>query len=206
MKILILGGFLGAGKTSLLVRAGKVLAARSESASPVKVAVIENEIGDAGVDDKVVENAGFSTTNLFSGCVCCTLGAEIVATIREIQARLDPDVLIIESSGVGIPFKIQDTIRDRLGLEPVIVVLADCQRWLRLTRAAGTFIQDQLVRADLVLANKTDLVPAETREAVVADLRARCPESEVIPCCLTDAGNEEVFERIAARLEARNHA
>ena len=201
MKILILGGFLGAGKTSLLVGAGRYLVEHSESGGAARVAVIENEIGNAGVDDKLTGNAGFETTKLFSGCVCCTLGAEIIATIRNIRAQLDPEYLVIESSGVGIPFKIQDTIRDRLGLQSAIVVLADCQRWQRLTRAAGTFIQDQLVNADLVLANKTDLVQEEERDAVVADLRARCPEAEVMPCCLSGGENETVFARIRALLE-----
>lgn len=82
MKILILGGFLGSGKTSVLQQLAEYLVSREkEYHSEIKVAIVENEIGAIGIDDKVLKKAGFIVNNLFSGCACCSLTGELVASI-----------------------------------------------------------------------------------------------------------------------------
>ena len=98
MRIIILGGFLGSGKTSVLLQLARYLVDKEkESSAEFKVAIIENEVGDVGIDDKVLVSEGFSVSNLFAGCACCTLSGELVYSIRNIGKELNPEWLIIDS-------------------------------------------------------------------------------------------------------------
>ena len=102
MRVIILGGFLGSGKTSVLLQLARYLVDNEKNSfSEVKVAIIENEIGDVGIDDKVIVNQGFSVTNLFAGCACCSLSGELVYNIKTIQKELNPEWLIIEATGIN---------------------------------------------------------------------------------------------------------
>ena len=115
MRIIILGGFLGSGKTSVLLQLARHLVKRERATSGgVKVAIIENEVGDVGIDDKVLVNEGFSVKNLFAGCACCSLAGELVYSIRMIQKELNPEWLIIEATGIAHPGSMRETIKKGL--------------------------------------------------------------------------------------------
>ena len=103
MKILVLGGFLGSGKTTFLLKLARYLTDHSAHEGPTKLAIIENEIGAVGIDSNILGNAGLQTRDLFAGCACCSLREELVTTVREIREQLDPETILIESTGVGIP-------------------------------------------------------------------------------------------------------
>ena len=73
MNVLILGGFLGSGKTTSLMQLAKYLVATSPAEKENKVMILENEIGQVGIDDEFLRSGGFQVSNLFSGCACCTV-------------------------------------------------------------------------------------------------------------------------------------
>ena len=115
MKIIILGGFLGSGKTSFLKKFAKyILEKEKTSGSKTKVVIIENEIGNVAIDNQILENENLNVRTLFSGCVCCTLQGELVSTIRELMKQEKPDWIIIESTGVAYPGSIKEKIQDIL--------------------------------------------------------------------------------------------
>ena len=167
MRIIILGGFLGSGKTSVLLQLARYLVDKEkETASEVKVAIIENEVGDVGIDDKVLSNEGFSVNNLFAGCACCSLSGELVYSIRNIQKELNPRWLIIEATGIAHPGSMKQTILKGLGRPSYIVTIVDAKRWKRLARAMEMMVAGQLEESSKVLLNKADLVDNEELEQV----------------------------------------
>ena len=173
MKIIILGGFLGAGKTSILIQMAEYLVAREEkSSTEYKVAIIENEVGDVGIDDKVLVNEGFSVSNMFAGCACCSLAGELVFSIRNIRKNLNPDWLIIEATGIAHPGSMRETIRKGLKCSSYIITVVDAKRWIRLARAMETMVIGQLEDSSKVLMNKSDLVNNDDLEQVKSSIHS----------------------------------
>ena len=171
MQVIILGGFLGAGKTSVLLQFAKRVVAQ-EPGKENRIVIIENEIGDIGVDDQTLGGSGgYDVRSLFSGCVCCTLSVELVSGLRQLRDELDPDYVVVEPSGVADPGDLAEKIRERVE-EPVRVsVIVDAQRWKRYMRAMGQIIPQQIGAADQLLLNKVDKVDPETADEVEEQLR-----------------------------------
>ena len=109
MKMIITGGFLGAGKTSLVLQMARYLAGENPE-HKAKVVILENEIGEVSIDDKVLENGGFEVETMFSGCVCCTMAGELVTNVYQIVNRLDPEWIIMEATGVAYPLNIKENL------------------------------------------------------------------------------------------------
>ncbi|MBC3887354.1 cobalamin biosynthesis protein P47K [Acetobacterium paludosum] len=158
MKILILGGFLGSGKTTVLLQLAHYLVTQSPDQNKTQVAIIENEIGQIGIDDQVLRGNGYEVRDIFSGCVCCSLNSDLITGIQEIRSTADPEWLIIEATGVAFPDKIAESIFCNLGLASRIVTIVDAKRWKRIRVPLANLIEGQLGVADVVLINKTDLV------------------------------------------------
>ncbi|MBC3797553.1 cobalamin biosynthesis protein P47K [Acetobacterium tundrae] len=171
MKILILGGFLGSGKTSVLLQLAHYLVEQSSSDQKTRVAIIENEIGQIGIDDKVLRGNGYEVRDIFSGCVCCSLNSELLSGIREIKNSVDPEWLIIEATGVAFPDKIAESIFTDMGIVSQIVTMVDASRWKRIRIPLENLIEGQLSDANLILINKTDLVNESELVAIENDLR-----------------------------------
>ncbi len=170
MKILILGGFLGSGKTTILVQLAKHVIG-DDADSSAKVVIIENEIGEVGVDDVLLKSGGLQVQNMFAGCVCCTLAGELVPTIKQIKDEYDPELIILEATGVACPASIAEMINKGMGDVPTrICTIVDAKRWPRIRPAIGNLIEDQLVDASTVLVNKVDLVSEKEAEDVAAEI------------------------------------
>lgn len=103
VKIDIVGGFLGAGKTTFI---NKLLA---DGLACEKVALIENEFGDEAIDSEVIEAPGFDMRTLASGCICCTLKADFVTSISDIVEQVRPDRILIEPTGLAGPAELEAT-------------------------------------------------------------------------------------------------
>ncbi|MFA7236964.1 MAG: GTP-binding protein [Phycisphaeraceae bacterium] len=164
MDILVIGGFLGAGKTSFVLRLARWLV----DARQRKVAIIENEAGKVGVDDARLREAGMTVREVFGGCVCCSMGANLMVTLGQIEREIKPDVVILEPSGVASPGGIRQLLMS--GSKTVervrMAVLFDAERFKAFHRVAGPFIEDSLKVADVAVVNKVDLVDS----AIAMDL------------------------------------
>lgn len=181
MHLVILGGFLGSGKTTFLLKLAHYLADHAQTGKMTKVAIIENEIGEVGVDSSILAAGGLNTRNLFAGCACCSLRGELIEAIEEIERELDPETLIVEATGVAIPENIRRLIKERMGREVCVVVLADGSRWFRMLPVVGELARGQLEGADLVIISKIDLLSDEELETALACMRREAPESLVLP-------------------------
>jgi G3E family GTPase len=201
MKVIILSGFLGSGKTSVLLQFAKRMAAKHPE-NPHSVAIIENEIGDIGVDDQTLGGSGgYEVKTLFAGCICCTLIGEVATSIMEIQKEQDPDYIIIEPSGVAQPDYIAETIKNILDLDSVITTIVDVQRWPRIACAMGTLLSAQLRSASLILVNKVDKVDKAALDECIEQVRGYNPTAPLRCIQANDEIAPEILDAIGGEAE-----
>ncbi len=181
MKILLISGFLGTGKTSSLLQLGAYLVHKSRSVNKdgIEVMIIENEVGEVGVDDKVLKAQGFAVKELFSGCACCTSGGDLLSDIKDIMDKINPEWIIIEATGVAYPLQIRQLVQSYFNIPVKILSLADAARWKRLRSYMPQLIESQLDSADCILLNKTDLVDEAAAEEIAADIRSFNSKAEI---------------------------
>jgi len=178
MKILLLSGFLGSGKTSALLQLASYLVGSSGKGG-TSVMIIENEIGEVGVDDKVLKAQGLQVKELFAGCACCTGGADLLADIRTIRDTVDPEWIVIEATGVAYPLQIRESVEACFHVPVKILAIADAKRWKRLHAYMAQLIEAQVDSADCILLNKVDLVEEAEADAIVEELRSYNPSAEI---------------------------
>jgi len=185
MKVLLFGGFLGSGKTSLILDLAKFLVARANtdltnSQSPSLV-IIENEVGERGIDDKILKANGLQVRELFSGCICCTLTTELTVTLNELKETFNPQWVIVEATGMAYPHRIAETIHTYgKGIEELkILIVADAERWEELTEIVPGLVEGQLTKADVVFINKIDCLEPETLEKVKICIHNLNPTAQI---------------------------
>ncbi len=106
MTIISIGGFLGSGKTTLLLALAETYSSRGFS-----VAVIENEIGQVPVDSAILANVGLQVRELYAGCICCSMRDDLERTVMEVREEINPDILLVEPSGVAGPDIVAETLQ-----------------------------------------------------------------------------------------------
>lgn len=193
MKILLVGGFLGSGKTSFILQLAHYMVERMGIAN---IAVLENEIGELSIDDKLIKGSGFEVRSLFAGCVCCSMAGELPVTIHAIEEEIHPDWLLMEATGLAFPDSIRDNIESSLGITCRICCLADAKRWDRIILAMHELVSDQIAAADIVLINKIDLVDEETQKRVEESVRSINGEAYISAMCAGDVIPEGIFEKV----------
>jgi G3E family GTPase len=170
MKILIFGGFLGSGKTTALMQMARYIVDHSTSDKENKVMILENEIGEIGIDDTFLRGGGFQVDNLFSGCACCTVSGELVSAVVRIMKEYDPEWLIVETTGIAYPEKIRSNLHNSIHMDPRVCILVDASRWNRLLKPMNKLLIGQINGSEAVLINKIDLVDTEAVEKVAKDI------------------------------------
>lgn len=179
MEMLIVAGFLGSGKTTLVLSTIERIIERTGK----KVVIIVNDFGTVGIDGKIMEKYGLKVAELASGCICCTLGGDLLTTVQDIEESIKPDLLVIEPTGLADPEAIVDAMKHYPGkpLERIrSAVIVDAARFPAIFKALNKPLTNQVKGADLVLINKIDAVSPEALEAVRADLRSLDAEVPII--------------------------
>ncbi|MFC4667536.1 CobW family GTP-binding protein [Seohaeicola nanhaiensis] len=160
----------GAGKTTIL---NGVLA----GAGGQRLAVLVNDFGSVNIDAALVRQRGRDVVELSNGCVCCSIGDDLGATLTAIAARPErPDRVLIEASGVAGPARIGMSAGHWPGFElDAVLVAADAETIRRRAgdRFVGQLVRNQLDIADIVLLTKTDLCEPEDVRTTEAWLHAR---------------------------------
>lgn len=199
MKIIIFGGFLGSGKTSLILSLAQFIVdvGKKTSDNPSLV-IIENEIGKMGIDDKVLKSGGFSVRELFSGCLCCTLTAELATTLQDIAQQINPEWVILEATGMAYPEKIVDTL-DKYGREIDsirTVIVVDAERWDELEDMVPVLLETQIVAGDTVLINKIDLVTEDELKHVHSCIAKLNTKARICKVSAEGRINESVWREV----------
>ena len=178
MKLIILGGFLGSGKTSVLIPLAKEMVASAGGAADgsTKVAIIENEIGQVGVDTAFTEGSGLYTSELFNGCVCCTIASSLMDALSKMEDQMHPEFVILETTGLARPYDVAQQLWDYYdeNMNITLITVVDASRWLRISRVAGALVDEQIDRANYVQLNKIDATDEETIAEVEKQISSKC--------------------------------
>jgi len=178
IPVVVVSGFLGSGKTTL-VRHLLDDARRCGT----RVAVVSNEFGELGIDQALLGKGGEAFVELEGGCVCCKLSDELLETLQEIWERVRPERLIVETSGVALPSEVQLCFwREPVSLwvaEDMAVVVVSAEQLLAARELGATF-EAQVSSADLLLLNKVDLVPAAELAQLESALREIEPDAPLL--------------------------
>jgi len=168
MRLIIITGFLGSGKTTVLLRLAGHL---SRDLDPKSIVIIENEIGEANVDGLLMGQTNYEVRDLTAGCICCTLSGQLINALEEIRRDLDPRWLLVEATGIAHQ-TIADVIRQSApGLNPVSLVLVDAERWDELMENLPMLIGAQVENADLILINKIESLAITELARIEAEVR-----------------------------------
>ncbi len=168
MHLVIVSGMLGSGKTSVIL---KLLDGMFPAGA--KVAVIENEFGELGVDTEVLERSGMPVRDLKGGCICCTLAGGLADTLRGLS-QYSPDYVVVEPTGIADPSIVVNSVTDVDGIHIdgiTVLVTVDCERFLKVRMMFEHPLKNQFKVADAVLMNKVDTVSAEDLDAIEAGVR-----------------------------------
>lgn len=194
MIIHIFGGFLGSGKTTLLIKVAKHYIDKGR-----KVIILVNEIGEVGVDGATINGKGLESVQLAEGCICCSLSGTLQSTMKEIERTFDPDVLIIEPTGLALPHKVKDIIRGTVDDEKVTIVgICDAYRFETLKSKKEDFLRMQLSKSDYLWINKIDIADFEKVFEASSWLREICPGR---PIFMISGKTEEGLEEAISQLD-----
>ena len=177
MKLLIIAGFLGSGKTTLLLQVAKHLAAASQ-----RITIIENEMGEVGVDGEYLTLEGLHVQELLGGCICCTLAAGLVGTLEKVQRLFQPNLVILEATGSARPSDITKNLREYgKNLDAIqIITLVDPSRHEMLMEVMTPLVTAQIQAADIVAVNKIDQVERETVQRTIQSARELNPRASIV--------------------------
>ncbi len=169
VPVTILTGFLGSGKTTLLNR---ILSEEHGK----KIAVIENEYGEVGIDQGLVINADEEVFEMSNGCICCTVRGDLIRVLGNLMKRRDKfDYVLVETTGLADPgpvaqtFFMDDEIREEFSLDGIVTLVDAAHIEQQLGRSDES--SEQVAFADVLVLNKTDLVTDESLDNLESRLR-----------------------------------
>jgi G3E family GTPase len=196
VPVTILTGFLGSGKTTLLNRILK-------EDHGHRIAVIENEFGEVGVDNDIIETGNEQIVEMNNGCICCTVRGDLIRILGSLKEKRDQgtlkfDRVVIETTGMADPGPVAQTFftDEEIGnyyLLDSIITLVDAKH---APKQLDEFheAQEQVGFADKILLSKTDLVSDQETSALSTRLKRMNPRAPIKKVHFGDAPLEEVLD------------
>ena len=192
VKIDIISGFLGAGKTTLIKKLLK------EAFQDQQVVLIENEFGEIGIDGGFLKEAGIEIREMNSGCICCSLVGDFGASLKEVVQKYNPDRILIEPSGVG---KLSDVIKAVQGVQDEVEIelnsyttVVDAKKCKMYMRNFGEFFNNQVEYAGAIIMSRTDIVDEEKAMQAMGLLREINKKAAIITTPIEKLDGKKLLE------------
>ena len=178
VKIDIISGFLGAGKTTLIKKLLK------DGFQGEQVVLIENEFGEIGIDGGFLKEAGIQIREMNSGCICCSLVGDFGTSLKEVVTKYDPDRILIEPSGVG---KLSDVIKAVQGVQDEVDIklnsyttVVDAKKCKMYMKNFGEFFDNQIQYAGAIIMSRTDIASEKKVQESLELLRSLNKDAAII--------------------------
>ena len=192
VKIDIISGFLGAGKTTLIKKLLK------DGFNGEQVVLIENEFGEIGIDGGFLKEAGIQIREMNSGCICCSLVGDFGTSLKEVVDKYHPDRILIEPSGVG---KLSDVIKAVQGVQgDVDIVLnsyttvVDAKKCKMYMRNFGEFFDNQVEYAGAIIMSRTDIIDEKKAQQAMELLRGINAKAAIITTPIEKLDGKKILE------------
>ena len=194
IKIDIISGFLGAGKTTFIK---KML---DEVYKDEKIALIENEFGEVGIDGGFLKDSGVNITEMNSGCICCSLVGDFGKNLNEVITTYKPDRIIIEPSGVG---KLSDVMKSVIDVEKeqdvklnALVTVVNAKKASKQMKAFGEFFNNQIEFATTIVLSRTQNTTPEQLELCVKQMQELNKKAAIITTPWDAIAGEQILKVI----------
>ncbi len=194
IKIDIVSGFLGAGKTTLIKKLLK------EALDSQKVVLIENEFGEIGIDGGFLKEAGIEIREMNSGCICCSLVGDFGTSLKEVIETYSPERILIEPSGVG---KLSDVMKAVNDVEAVTgsalnsaVAVVDATKCKMYIKNFGEFFINQIEHAGTIILSRTDKLSEEKIKACIDLIRQHNEKAVIITTPWDKLEGKQILEAI----------
>ena len=200
LEVIVVGGFLGSGKTTAVIQIGKHFATQGK-----RVGIIVNEIGEIGIDGDFISQYGLQTKEITAGCICCSLKVSLRETIFMMLAGLEPDIVIIESTGLAYPGVIRDEIMlmnlpEDFEMAPLLT-LFDGSRFKQILKEIRKFAANQLGEAEVIAISKSDLVDASLLPIIQEAVHQINPKATIVTL---SSKNQDSMDQMLRILEGKS--
>ena len=192
VKIDIISGFLGAGKTTLIKKLLK------DGFQGEQVVLIENEFGEIGIDGGFLKEAGSQIREMNSGCICCSLVGDFGTSLKEVVTKYDPDRILIEPSGVG---KLSDVIKAVQGVQDEVDIklnsyttVVDAKKCKMYMKNFGEFFDNQIQYAGAIIMSRTDIASEKKVQESLELLRSLNKDAAIITTPIENLDGKKLVE------------
>ncbi|MGY4385771.1 G3E family GTPase [Pedobacter sp. UYP24] len=201
IPVTVLTGFLGSGKTTLLNR---ILTEQHGK----KIAVIENEFGEIGVDNELVIGADEEIFEMNNGCICCTVRGDLIRILTNLTKRKDRlDHIIIETTGLADPapvaqtFFVDEEMQEQYQIDAIVTVVDAKHVWQHID--SSDECKQQIAFADVLLLNKTDLISPEELAILEQRIRKMNSQTKIYKTINCDLAIDKILDVKAFDLDAK---
>ena len=200
IKIDVISGFLGAGKTTLIKKLFE------SGFHGEKIVLIENEFGEIGIDGGFLKESGIEIKEINSGCICCSLVGDFSSSIKEIIEKFNPERIIVEPSGVG---KLSDIINAIKEIEVevklnILATVVDGPKTKVYLKNFGEFFINQVDAADTVIINKIDKLNNEKLLEVVGLIKEKNPHANIITTPINSLTGDKLLSILEEKVSLKD--
>ncbi|MDR1405285.1 MAG: hypothetical protein LBJ20_06975 [Candidatus Methanoplasma sp.] len=199
MKVAQVAGFLGSGKTTAMMKIVDGLMRKG-----LRIAIVVNDVGEISVDAKFIESHGLKAKEISGGCICCQIAGTFADTLVSLHKSFDPDIVIVEPSGVAIPWGLKRAAeyseeKGNIVIEHApVITLVDPTRIGMLMKAVRRLVETQIREADVCFINKADAAAEADIETTREFIKSINPKAEIgLMSSKTGLGIDRAIQLIA---------
>lgn len=199
VKIDVISGFLGAGKTTLIKKIFETILKKE------KVVLIENEFGEIGVDSTFLKESGIEIKEINAGCICCSLVGDFSTSMKEVIDTYHPERIIIEPSGVG---KLSDIVNAVLELKEelqinILATVVDGPKTKMYLKNFGEFFNNQVEAANTIIVSKTDKMTEQQILDVVELIKEKNSHATLITTAISQLDSDKLVEVLEEKVSLK---